>query len=131
MKKIIKTTVIFAISLYLCQTFWQNLIFQNGLQTYLLVAFILTILEKFAKPILKILLLPINILTLGFFRFFVNVIALYAVTFFINSFQIQAINITRLPILNFGPLSFNLLFSYLISAFSLYLCYSILRKFLK
>lgn len=39
-------------------------------------------------PILKILFLPLNLLTLGFFAWVTNVLALYALTTIVSDFQL-------------------------------------------
>jgi putative membrane protein len=60
--------------------------FTGGIATLLEVSLIFTIFELILKPIIKILLLPINILTLGFFRIIIDTLGLYLALLFISSF---------------------------------------------
>lgn len=43
-------------------------------------------------PLLKILLLPLNLLTLGLFAWITNVLALYALTSVVSDFQLVSFN---------------------------------------
>jgi len=86
MKKFLKFTLLFYFSLYTVGEIFHNLNFSAGVQTIFLVSLILTIFELILKPIIKILLLPINILTLGLFRIIIDTFGIYLALFFINSF---------------------------------------------
>ncbi|MBI3342303.1 phage holin family protein [Candidatus Curtissbacteria bacterium] len=57
--------------------------------TALLVALVLGILNALVKPILIILTLPINIITLGLFTLVINAFLLILTTYFVHGFQIQ------------------------------------------
>ena len=57
--------------------------------TALLVALVLGIINVTIKPVVKLLTLPINILTLGLFGFIINGAALYLVTFLIDGFVVS------------------------------------------
>ena len=67
------------------------MIFTQNVWTIIEVAFILTIFELLLKPIIKILLLPINILTLGLFRIVINTLGLYLAAFLISNFRVNSI----------------------------------------
>jgi putative membrane protein len=51
---------------------------------------VLTILMVFVKPVLKILFIPINILTLGVMSWFINVIMIYLLTVLVPEIEITA-----------------------------------------
>ncbi|HUW24760.1 MAG TPA: phage holin family protein [Patescibacteria group bacterium] len=51
-------------------------------------AFFLTLLNLLVKPLLNLLLMPINLLTLGAFRWVVNVLVLLLVVIFVTDFKI-------------------------------------------
>ena len=55
----------------------------------MLIALILTIINMFFKPILKIITFPINMLTFGLFNLFINFAILYAVSYFIPQYSIN------------------------------------------
>lgn len=52
-------------------------------------AFFLTLLNLLVKPILNLLLMPINLLTLGAFRWVINAIVLLLVTLIVKDFIIK------------------------------------------
>ncbi len=53
------------------------------------VAFAMTILNGFVKPILQILAIPITVLTLGLFYFVINVIIVYLASYLVFGFHIS------------------------------------------
>lgn len=61
----------------------------NDYLTLILAGIVLTILEKIVEPILKILFLPINIVTLGFFSAVINVFIIWLATYFVPGFNIS------------------------------------------
>lgn len=77
-----------------------------------LASVILTLLQKFAKPILQLLFLPINIVTLGFFSLVINVVVLWTVTYLVPGFQVHPMTVMGIELNYFFSL---LLTSFLIS----------------
>lgn len=134
MKKILRFTLLLTFSLITTNYIWQNLHFQNIPWTIIKTALILAIFEIILKPIIKILLLPINILTLGTIRIIINTFGLYLVTFLFNDFQIKNINSPATTILGFSipQLNFTNFFAYLVTSITisliLYFFNFILRK---
>ncbi len=80
--------------------------------TLILASLVLTLLQKIVKPILKVLFLPINIVTLGLFSLVLNVFLLWLATFLVPGLQIQAMKIAGVGLGKFGTLLF---FSFIIS----------------
>ncbi len=60
----------------------------TGFTTALIVAIVLALINMFVKPVLKILTLPINILSLGLFGLILNVILFWAVAYIVSGFTI-------------------------------------------
>lgn len=121
MKKILKFTLLLTFALITANQIWGNLFFQTIPWAIIKTAFILSIFEVILKPIIKILLLPINILTLGTFRIIINTFGLYLVTFLFSDFQIRNINS---PATNFWgiqipQLNFVNFFAYLVTSFTI------------
>ncbi|MBU1130274.1 phage holin family protein, partial [Patescibacteria group bacterium] len=81
MKKILKRILILSFTLIATNYIWRNLRFNDSLTTILLVSLILSIFESIIKPIVKILLLPITILTLGSIRILINTLGMYLAVF--------------------------------------------------
>jgi putative membrane protein len=126
MKKILRYIILFTFSIVTANQIWQNFYFQQIPWTIIKVAIILTIFELLLKPIIKILLIPINILTLGLFRIVIDTLGLYLAVFFIADFQVGNIYISQY---NYNVNNF---WAYLLSSFTvgiiLYIYNSILRK---
>jgi putative membrane protein len=57
--------------------------------TAIVVALVLSLLNTFVKPILKLFSLPITILTLGLFLLVINVVIIYIAAFFIEGFSVS------------------------------------------
>ncbi|MFZ2153193.1 MAG: phage holin family protein [Microgenomates group bacterium] len=95
MRKIFKLTLLISFALVAQNQIWGNLDFHNSAISIIKVAFILTIFELLIKPIIKIILFPINLLTLGLFRVVINTVGFYMAAFFLSDFVIT--NIHTLP----------------------------------
>jgi len=126
MKKILRYIILFTFSLITANQIWRNLSFNQIPLTIIEVAAILTLFELLLKPIIKILLIPINILTLGLFRLVIDTLGLYLAIFFISDFQVGNIYISKY---NY---QINNFWAYLLSSFTigiiLYIYNSILHK---
>lgn len=59
-------------------------------KTALIVGIVLGLINTFIKPILSILSIPINILTLGLFGFILNALLFWAAAYFVNGFTIAS-----------------------------------------
>jgi putative membrane protein len=60
----------------------------NALTTALIVGLVLGLINMFIKPILFILTIPINIITLGVFGLILNALLFWAAAYFVNGFTI-------------------------------------------
>ena len=60
-----------------------------GFEFAMLIALILTVINVFFKPILKLLTFPINLLTFGLFNMIINLGILYGISYFIPQYQIR------------------------------------------
>lgn len=89
MKSLLRSFVINTATLYLVTKILPGASFSGGYQTLLLAALALTIVNLLVKPLINLLLLPINLLTLGAFRWLVNVATLYLVTLIVPQFQVR------------------------------------------
>ena len=100
MKKFFKYALYLAFALVLHQEIWGNLTFgPEKIFTIIKAAIILAFFELILKPIVKILLLPISIITLGLIRIVINTLGLYLVTFLlpvitVGSFSIYSWNLS-------------------------------------
>lgn len=79
--------------------------------TLLLASIVLTVLQKIIRPVLGLLFLPINIVTLGLFSLVLNVALLWLVTYLVPGFQIDPISI--------GGVQLNYFFTLLLMSFAI------------
>lgn len=57
--------------------------------TLLFASIVLTLLQRIIRPILNLLFLPVNIVTLGLFSVVINVLLLWLATYLVPGFEIQ------------------------------------------
>ena len=88
MKKILRSFVINLVVLYLVDQAFLGFKLTGAFQGLLFTAAVLTGINLAIKPLVKLLLLPINLLTLGAFRWLANVISLYLVTLLVPYLEI-------------------------------------------
>ncbi len=77
MRKLIISILATAASFYVAQSILSGVQIDNTWSAYLVASLVFVLFNFFLSPIIKILLLPINLLTLGLFRWITNVLVLY------------------------------------------------------
>ena len=80
----------------------------TGLFSAILVAIVLSILNAFLKPLLVILTLPVNILTLGLFMFIINAVLVMLASTIVPGFRVDSF---------WWALGFSLILSFVTSWF--------------
>lgn len=88
MKTILRLFLINLVSLWATSKYIPGLSFQGGFKTLIVGAFVFMIINMLLVPLLKLLFLPLNILTLGLFSWIINVLAIYALTTIVTDFKI-------------------------------------------
>ena len=119
MKGFLRNVLFNAFSIFLLTQIIGGVKVTGGLPTYLFGGIALTILLVVLKPILNILSLPLNIITLGFFSFLTNIIIFYLLTVIVPGIAIGAFTFPGLTYSGFVIPSFyfNVLFAFLLVAF--------------
>lgn len=120
--KFLKSILITGLSIALLAYLLPTISYRN-LTALVLASLVLTLLHKLIKPILKILFLPVNIVTLGLFSWVINLALLALVTYLVPGFQIKSM-------LLFGQ-SVGQLGSLMISAFLIALTQNFIGLFIK
>lgn len=90
MKKHLRLFLVNLVSLWLVTNILEGVGYSEGYKTLASAALVLTIINFAVKPLIKLLLLPINLITLGAFRWVINVLSLYLVTIVVPQFEVQA-----------------------------------------
>lgn len=88
MKKLLRRFLITLVALWATAIILPPFNIAGGTKTLLTGAAIFMVIDIFVKPFIKIALLPINLLTLGIFSWFVNVLGLYVLTLALPQFKI-------------------------------------------
>ncbi len=88
MRTLLKHFIIDTISLYLISTAVSGITFSEGLYTLLLAGFVLMLATLIVKPVLNVLLLPLNLITFGLFKWVTYAITLYLVTLVVPGFKL-------------------------------------------
>lgn len=125
MRGLIKHFIINTVALYAVSMVVHGIVFANGTQTLLLTGAVLMLTNMIVKPIINILLLPINLVTFGLFKWISYAVTLYLVTLVVPGFKLLDFVFSgyntywvSIPALSLtGVLAF-IAFSFLISAIS-------------
>lgn len=99
LKAILQTLITLALLAWVLPTVsftsWTALIFA---------ALVFTLLFNLVRPVLKVLFLPINIVTLGLFSAVINIFLLWLVTYLVPGFQIQNMTLFGMALSQFWTL---------------------------
>ena len=90
MRRILKHYIIDTTSLYIISQIVGGIVFAKGIETLLITGAVLTAVTLIAKPIINILLLPLNLVTFGIFKWLAFAISLYLVTLAAPGFKLTS-----------------------------------------
>jgi len=118
MKKLLRMTFFNAVSLFLLTLAFPGVQVSGGVPVFILGGLLLSFISLFIKPIINIISLPLNLISLGFFSFLTNALILYILTVLIP--QITVKDFTY-PGFKYGgfiipEIHFNLVFAYIVTA---------------
>lgn len=125
MRTLLKHFLINTISLYLISQATGGMVFENGTYTLFLTGAVLMLASLIVRPVINLLLLPINLITFGLFKWVTHAVTLYIVTLVVPGFKLMNFIFAGYPSYWFsipaislsGVLAF-LVFSFLISLVS-------------
>jgi len=102
---------------------------QDTWQAYLIASIVFIIFNAIASPIIKILLLPINLLTLGLLRWLTNVIVLYLFDLIYQGVTITGYDFVGYSssLLSLPPMHISLFWTLVLSSFVISLTYSLVN----
>lgn len=89
MKTIIRT-LITAILVLIIAHFMNGIKLDNGVETSIIVAVVLGLLNFFVKPILQLFTFPITVLTLGLFLLVINALIIMLCSYFVDGFKVNS-----------------------------------------
>lgn len=88
MRNILKHYIIDTSTLYAVSSIASGMVFENGAQTILLAGLGFLGASLLAKPVINLLLMPLNLITFGIFKWLSSAIVLYIVILIIPGFRI-------------------------------------------
>lgn len=88
MKRILRHFVIDTFSLWVVSQAAGGMVFDKGFTTLVIAGIGLTGVSLLAKPVINLLLLPLNLITFGLFRWVASAVMLYLVTLLVKDFKI-------------------------------------------
>ncbi len=92
MRRLIRVFVVETFALYVASGAAYGIVFEKGLESLFLAGLALSATTLIVKPIINLLLLPLNLITFNLFKWVSSAIALYLVTSIVPSFKIIAFN---------------------------------------
>src|SRR5688572_13917698 len=90
MKMILRAIFLNMVILYISIQIYGGLSYDGTLKTLLVSTVALTLLNRIVKPLIKLLLLPINLITLGFFSWVSHVATLFILTRLVDGFVVRS-----------------------------------------
>ncbi|MFH1863652.1 MAG: phage holin family protein [bacterium] len=128
MKRVLRHYVINSVTLYLISMLTEGIILEKGIESLLLAGVGITLVYMLIKPLINLLLLPINLITFGLFRWVSSAVALYLVTLVVPGFKITRFFLAGfstqwfdIPTISLGGILSFVAFSLLISLLSSFL----------
>lgn len=118
MKTLLRNSIMYAFVLSLLPAIFSGVVIKDGLATYLVGGFVLSLLFLLVRPVLQLITLPLHIITFGMFAFIINMIIIYLLTVFLPQISIKAFTYPGVSFLGFvvPKIAFNTFFAYLIVA---------------
>ena len=119
MKSLIRTLILNVAVIFFAAFILPGLSYSGNFQVLLLAAVALGLVNMIVRPIVKLVTLPINLLTLGIFSWVINVFLLYLVTRLIPGFEVAAFHFEGLAYggLSLAAMEVGLVSSYILSSF--------------
>lgn len=126
MRKLIKLFTIEALILYFVTQATTGLEFSQGARSLLIAAIFLALANRLVKPIINLLLLPLNLVTFGLFRWISFAVTLFLVDLVLEEFKVSGFHFSgvageliKIPAIDLsGGLMAYVAFSFAISLLS-------------
>ncbi len=118
MKSLFRNTLFNALSLFILTQAVSGLKVSGGLVTFIAGGLALSLLFLTVKPVLNLISLPLNLVTMGLFSFLINAIIFYLLTVFVTGITITAFTFSGFSFSGFivPKMYFNTFFAFIIIA---------------
>jgi len=128
MRDFLRQSLLNSFSLYLVAAVYPGLIIPQNLWQLLWIGLAFTLLNFLAKPVLKLILLPLNLITLGLLSWLVQVLVLVIAVRLLPTLQVVPAILPAWHQSGFSvpALSINIWLSFILASLSLSLLYKLL-----
>ena len=118
MKSILRHYVITLFILWVVDYMIPGISISGGIVTYAFAAGVLFLMNIFIKPVLKIILLPISVVTLGLTGIFINTLIFFGLDYFMEEITVSSWNYGGTSILgsSIPGFEFGIIATYIVSA---------------
>jgi putative membrane protein len=118
-KPFIRNSLFNAFSIFFLSQVLPGVRVDGGIITFLLGGVALTFLFRLLRPVLNLLSMPLNLVTLGFFSFLTNVIIFYLLTILVVGISITSFTFPGISYMGFviPEIYFNTLFAFILVSF--------------
>jgi len=132
MKDFLRQSLINSFSLYLVSSIFPGLTVPRMVFSLIWAGIIFTLINRLVKPIIKLFLLPINLMTLGLFGWLANVLVLLIATRLIDTLTVAGFTSLAFSYSGFSvpPITFSPLIALIITSFLLSLTFNLLDRLL-
>ena len=132
MTKFIRQSLLNSFTLYLVGLVYPGILVPQALIDLLLAGLIFSLVNRLVKPVIKLFLLPLNLVTLGLFSWIVNVIVLFIMTKLVSGLSVTGFTLAATNYSGFAApaLSVNPIVSYILASVLISLIYALLNKFM-
>jgi len=118
MKGVLRNIGIYAFSLFFLTQVLSGVKIGGSIITYIIGGAVLSIMFVIIKPIINLVTLPLNVVTLGMFSFLINAIILYLLTVLVSSISIRAFVFEGFSLAGFviPSISLNTFFTFVVAS---------------
>jgi len=122
-KKFLQLIFINIFSIWIVAGIFPGLTYQSDVKILVVAAIVFTIINTFVKPLIKLLLLPINVITMGTFGWLSSVVCLLLLTIIIPQIGIQSFKFLGMQNSGFvvPAFTFSILYSLIAASLLLWL----------
>ncbi len=123
MRGILRNVLLYAFALYVTQMIFSGLVLHGGIRTLIVGGILLAIGFKVIKPVLSVISLPFNMLSLGLFSVFITAFILFLITLVYPAIDVKAFTFYGLSFWGIEIHKFyvSLLLSYCLISVTIYL----------
>jgi putative membrane protein len=133
MKAILRAVLINLLVIYLVDAVYPGFSILHDIKTLITAAVIWLLLNKIVKPIIKLLLLPINLITLNLFSWVIGLITLFLLPLIVNGISIAPYDFLGVNYQGFSvpPFHLNMFLSFVVASSFLNLFHNIITWIIK